>query len=49
MFRVGVGVGAGDAEVDRSYIKFMMGAQYIGYLGTVQNSDQKGGYTVLAY
>ena len=49
MFRVGVDVGAGDAEVDITYIISMMRAQYKGSLGTVQDSDQKGAYTVLTY
>ena len=33
-----VGVGAGDVEVDITYITFMMTAQYTGFIGTVQNS-----------
>ena len=49
VFRVGVDVGAGDAEVDISYITFILRSQYKWLLGTVQDSDQKGGYTVLTY
>ena len=36
--RVGVCVGAGNVEVDVSYITFMMRAQHRGLLGTVQDS-----------
>ena len=35
---VGVGVGAGDAEVDISYIIFMMKARYKKQLGTARDS-----------
>ena len=35
---LGVGVGAGDVEVNISYITFMMKAQYTGLLGSVQDS-----------
>ena len=45
MFRVGVDEGAEDAEVDMSYLTFMMRAQYKGLLSTVQDSDQRGEYT----
>ena len=38
-FHVGVGVGAGDVEVDITYITFMMRAQYTGLLSTVQGSQ----------
>ena len=35
-YRVGVGVGSGDVEVDIIYMPIMMTAQYTGLLGTVQ-------------
>ena len=34
-YRVGVGVGAGDVEVDVLYITFLISVQYTGLLGTV--------------
>ena len=49
LFEVGVRVGAGDVEVDISYIAFMMRAQYKGLLVIVQDSNQRGAHTVLTY
>ena len=47
VFRVGLGVGTGDAKIDVSYIIFMIRAQSKDILDTVQHSGQKGRYTVL--
>ena len=42
---VGVGVRAGDAEVDVVYISFIMSVQYIGYLVPYKDKVQPGNWT----
>ena len=42
---VGVDVGAGDAEVDITYLSFIMSVQYIGYLVPYKDRVQVDNWT----